>query len=58
MLKIPDNFLKEELEFEARYYLSESRKLQNKAKDLLVQADKMLELSVNTWQRAREEEAG
>ncbi len=50
--------LKEELEFEARYYLAHSRKLQQEARELLVKADDLLELSVETWSRAREGAAG
>ena len=45
---------KMELEFEARYYLSESRRLQKQAIVMIHEADTMLEHAVSTWNRAKE----
>lgn len=50
--------LTDELEFEARYYLAEGRRLQKEGMQLLHKADDMLEHAVETWQRVREERAG
>ncbi len=47
-----------QLEFEARYYLAEGKRLQKQAMSLMREADDMLEHAVLTWQRAREEVAG
>jgi hypothetical protein len=46
--------LKDELEFEARYYLSESRRLSKEALTLMHKSDDLLELAVDTWYRAKE----
>jgi hypothetical protein len=42
------------LEFEARYYLAEARRLQKQGMLLIHEADNLLEKSVSTWQRAKE----
>lgn len=49
---------KRELEFEARFYLSRSRELQKQGMALIKEADDMLELSIDTWNRAKEVSAG
>jgi hypothetical protein len=49
---------KVQLEFEARYYLAEGRRLQKQGMSLIREADDMIELAVTTWKRAREEVAG
>lgn len=46
--------LTDELEFEARYYLLEARRLQREGMKLLHEADDMLEHAVTTWQRVKE----
>jgi hypothetical protein len=46
------------LEFEARYYLAEARRLQQQGMRLIREADDMLEHAVNTWNRAKEVMAG
>jgi hypothetical protein len=47
-----------QLEFEARYYLAESKRLQKQGMSLIHEADTMLEHAVNTWDRAKEVSAG
>jgi hypothetical protein len=42
------------LEFEARYYLAEAKRLQRQGMALVHEADDMLELAVSTWERAKE----
>jgi hypothetical protein len=54
MVTIPANFYKEELKFEARYYLSEARRLQKESMALMHKADDMFENAVLTWERAKE----
>jgi hypothetical protein len=46
------------LEFEARYYLSEAKRLQQQGMRLIREADDMLEHAVTTWNRAKEVVAG
>lgn len=46
--------LTDELEFEARYYLLQARRLQSEGMKLLHEADDMLKHSVLTWQRVKE----
>jgi hypothetical protein len=45
---------KESLEFEARYYLAESRRLSQDAMEIFKTADDLLEKAVETWARAKE----
>ena len=42
------------LEFEARYYLAEAKRLQREGMSLIKEADDMLEHAVLTWNRAKE----
>ena len=42
------------LEFEARYYLAESKRLQREGMSLIRQADDLLEHAVSAWDRAKE----
>jgi len=42
------------LEFEARYYLAESKRLQKEAMLLMHSSDDMLEHAILTWERAKE----
>jgi hypothetical protein len=42
------------LDFEARYYLAEARRLQKEGMKLVHEADDMLEHAVLTWERAKE----
>jgi hypothetical protein len=46
------------LEFEARYYMAEARRLQQQGMRLIRESDDMLEHAVNTWNRAKEVTAG
>lgn len=43
-----------QLEFEARYYLAEAKRLQRQGMSLIKEADDMLENAVDTWKRAKE----
>lgn len=43
-----------DLEFEARYYLAESKRLQKEGMSLIHEADTMLEHAISTWSRAKE----
>ena len=43
-----------QLEFEARYYLAQARRLQRESMSLIKEADDMLENAVETWKRAKE----
>jgi hypothetical protein len=43
-----------QLEFEARFYLSEAKRLQRQGMSLIREADDMLEHAVATWNRAKE----
>jgi hypothetical protein len=54
MLSIPVTFYKEELEFEARFYLSEAKRLQKEGMALIKEADDMIEHAVETWNRSKE----
>lgn len=45
---------KDDLEFEARYYLAESKRLQKEGMSLIHEADTMLEHAISTWSRAKE----
>lgn len=49
---------RQQLEFEARYYLAEARRLQKQGMSLIREADDMLEHAVTTWNRAKEVMAG
>ena len=42
------------LEFEARYYLSEAKRLQKQSMSLMREADDMLEHALETWNRSKE----
>jgi hypothetical protein len=53
-MEITQTFRKQELEFEARYYLSEAKRLQRQGMSLIHEADDMIEHAVNTWNRAKE----
>jgi hypothetical protein len=53
-MEITKTFRKQELEFEARYYLSEAKRLQRQGMSLIREADDMLEHAVLTWERAKE----
>ncbi len=53
-MEITQTFCKQELEFEARYYLSEAKRLQRQGMALIREADDMLENAVLTWERAKE----
>jgi hypothetical protein len=44
----------EHLQFEARYYLAEARRLQKQGMLMLHQADDMIEHAVLSWSRAKE----
>lgn len=44
----------QELQFEARFYLAEARRLRKQGAALLEEADQMLEHAVKTWDRAKE----
>jgi hypothetical protein len=43
-----------QLEFEARFYLAEAKRLQRQGMTLIHEADDMLEHAVLTWNRAKE----
>jgi hypothetical protein len=43
-----------QLEFEARYYLAEAKRLQRQGMSLIRESDDMLEHAVLTWNRAKE----
>lgn len=47
-----------QLEFEARFYLAEAKRLAKQGMSLIKEADDMLEYAVSTWQRAKEVTAG
>lgn len=49
---------REHLEFEARFYLAKSRELQKQGMAAIKEADDMLELAVEAWERAKEVRAG
>jgi hypothetical protein len=43
-----------QLEFEARFYLAEAKRLQRQGMSLIHEADDMLEHAIDTWNRAKE----
>jgi len=49
---------KQQLEFEARYYLAEAKRLQREGMRMIHEADDMMEHAVLTWNRAKEVMAG
>lgn len=46
--------VRSDLEFEARYYLAESKRLQKEGMSIIYEADTMLEHAISTWSRAKE----
>ncbi len=53
-MEITNTFRKQELEFEARFYLAEAKRLQRQGMSLIHEADDMIENAINTWNRAKE----